>query len=58
MSPAPSIKFAGALPLRIDIGEGDGISAPGNGQLERKIAFLSAHCAVVNSPGNEVGMDP
>ena len=43
---------------RIDIGEGDSSSATGNGQLERKIAFLSANRAVVNPPGNEVGMDP
>ena len=40
---------------RIDIGKGDSSSATGNGQLERKIAFLSANRAVVNPPGNEVG---
>ena len=42
---------------RIDIGEGDGFIATGNGQFERKIAFLSANRAVVNPPGNEVGME-
>ena len=42
---------------RIDVGKGDGISSPGDGELERKIAFLSAHRAVVNPAGNEVGMD-
>ena len=42
---------------RIDIGEGDGVIASGNGELEREIAFLSANSALVNPPGNEVGMD-
>ena len=43
---------------RIDISEGDSLSVTGNGQLERKIAFLSANSAVVNPPGNEVGNGP
>ena len=43
---------------RIDIGEGDSFSATGNGQLEREVTLLSANRAVVNPPGNEIGMDP
>ena len=30
----------------------------GNGKFERKVAFLSANRAVVNPPGNEVGIVP
>ena len=43
---------------RIDISEGDGFIASGNGQLEREVTLLSANRAVVNPPGNEIGMDP
>ena len=34
---SPCVEFAGGVPSRIDIGEGDSLSATGNGQLERKV---------------------
>ena len=55
MRGSPCVEFTGALPAWIDIGKGGSFSAPHDGELERKVAFLRAIVSVVNPAGNQAG---